>query len=251
MFPGHGIIMLRERIEKVRELLSEVSHGSFCCLRYGLPYITVSDIVEQSLCEHKVILKYHSSSHKQRVRELRKLVSMLGRLFMANDTRKCTALSIPLAAVVEGVPIIGRPDLLIFVREKLAGIVWSRIGGDLTKVRPWERVRLYALGLLADYAGLGTRDTNLFLITAKDRKDIAKGLRIVLARLGCINTRIDSIEASVAIHRMVYDRDIALDYIGRFLTLWITERGPQGPFYPGLCKNCAMSSSCPVKPYND
>ncbi len=230
---------LVEALEHVANLLHAIVHGEYCCLRHGLPYIRVGDLVEQVYCEMRLHYKLAEGVDVEaRKRELRRLVEFLleaRRRVPARPTRRLS-LSIPLAALVEGVPVVGRPDTLIIEDGKVRSLVWVKETSRVLRVYERDRIRLYSLGLLVDYSGLPRhQDMRLILVTVESREKLARALEELSSpRVG----------EGYAIHVLAYEREVALSHVAPLLAYWLQLREPTPRPSPWKCSSCPYRSVC-------
>ncbi|ALL00191.1 hypothetical protein Pyrde_0141 [Pyrodictium delaneyi] len=234
---------LEEAIERARILLEAVSRGEYCCLRFGLPYVTPSLLASQVFCEKKLeysLLNESEDEKAKRVSEARKLVEVLleARRHLPRQLDRFT-LSFPVAAVVEGVPIIGRPHAVYFEDGHVAAIVLGKITMRPSKLYDSDRVKLYAYALTLAYAGFPlTSRTRLVLVAAKDNKKLIDAL-----------SSLDPGSArpfrgdGAAIHVLAHDVHVELETVSNLLAYWKGNRAStarQGPW----CSSCPFRELC-------
>ncbi len=233
---GGGIL---DWIERIRMLLEAISKGEYCCLRHGLPYVTVGELVRQSLCEMRLHLEYtRGVDVEARRRELRLLVeAVLEARRRIPPGFSDGVISLPLAAVVEGVPITGRPDSIVVRSGRVEAIVWAKVGS--LRLKMWDRIRLYTLGLLVDYAEVPTTHTlHLVLVAAREPGKLVEPLKTIRSELRPIAGE------GYMVHVLVYDKDTALKYVGPLLAYWRGEREPV-PRPSKACSSCPYRDTCP------
>ena len=229
---------LLEALESMRLVLEAISSGEYCCLRHGLPYITVGDLVRQALCEMRLHYEYSRGGvGEARRRELRVLVeAVLEARRRVSEGFSDGVLSTPLAAVVEGVPVVGRPDAILVSRGRVEAIVWAKVSRS-TRVKPWDRVRLYSLGLLADYGGLPRSSLKLVLVVAPEPAGLIEPLKL-------LRNRVEPGQGDgYSVHVLAYDREVALNYVGPLLAYWKGLRDPVAR-RSRACMDCPFRSIC-------
>ncbi len=231
---------LREGIEEARNALEAISSGEYCCLRYGLPYVRVSDIVMLAYCPLR--LHYHMETYSEREiarrkAELRILVKALLEARRGLESSGRLFLSLPLAAVIEGVPVIGRPDVLIVENCKVKGVVVVKKTMRVGKVYFEERVKLYLYGLLVDYSPLPSANTlSLLFIKTPPEKTVDALLQL---REGLSSGN------GYSVYRFVYDRADALRAVDVLLKYWAGEWvEPKPRPAPSKCMKCPFSNKC-------
>jgi len=233
---------LEETIERVRLLLEAVSRGEYCCLRFGLPFVTPSLLASQVFCEKKLeytLINEHDPGAR-RISEARKLVEVLfeakRRIPRHTDT---FVLSIPVAAVVEGVPIIARPHAVYFDAGRVAAIVVGKISTKPWRMYGSDKVKLYAYALTLAYAGFPlTSRTELILAAAEDNRKLIGILSSV--DLSSVKPIADN---GAALHVLVHDLDAELEAISPLLAYWREERKPTAR-RGSWCTRCPYYGSC-------
>ncbi len=231
---------LLEALEKQKQLLDAISSGEYCCLRHSLPYVTVSDLALQAYCEMRLHLALaRGAVGEPRRRELRLLVeAVLKASKRVRGDCDNIALSIPVAGVVEGVPVVGRPDAILVRGGRVSAIVWAKVSKRL-KPAMWDRVRLLALALVADYGGLPmTNPTHLVLVVGETPSAVKKGLQALIVGE-------DLVGSDYTIYQMVYDRLDALKWVAPLLAYWRGEREPR-PRPSRGCSKCPYRDVCPA-----
>ena len=164
-------------------------------LRHGKPYAIVSDISEQFYCEMKVEmeLRYGRAEtemkrkgeeiHEELLRmekaELEDFINgiKLSRLYPA---------SLPLAAEVEGIPIIGKPDCVAFSRGCPAFVSELKtFGGGIFRLHNDHVVQAMIYALLLEEMGFDCSRTTLHIVGARRELDqnIQKEIRMPLIYL--------------------------------------------------------------------
>jgi hypothetical protein len=232
---------LVEAMEKLRQLLEALGAGEVCCLRHGLPYVTASDLVRQATCEMRLHLDYSQGRLVEpRRRELRLLVEAVlrARRSLPKLLPRRLALSLPLAGIVEGVPLVARPDAIVVLDGRVEAIVWAKVS-PRPRLGWLDRLRLYAIGLAADYGGLPLReDAKLVLVAARTREALVHGLEAVRDEGARPLATSD-----YAIHVLAYDRAVALETLAALLAYWRGEREP-APRPSKLCSSCPYRDTC-------
>ncbi|KSW11308.1 hypothetical protein CF15_00080 [Pyrodictium occultum] len=233
---------LEEVLENVRLVLEAVSKGEYCCLRFGLPYVTPGLLASQALCEKR--LEYELLGEQEpgakRASEARKLVEVLleARRRIPPGAGSFT-LSIPVAAVVEGVPVIGRPHAVHVRNGRVAAVVVGKISGRPGRLYPSDKVRLYAYALTLERAGFPmSSGTRLVLAAARDNRSLIALLS------GLDLSRVRPVAGDgAALHVLAHDPDLELEMLAPLLAYWRGER--QAAVRRGRwCASCPFRERC-------
>ncbi|MET1101260.1 MAG: hypothetical protein ABWW69_02105 [Pyrodictiaceae archaeon] len=237
---------LIEAIEELRTLIEAIRAGEYCCLRYGLPYIKVSDIMMLYYCGAKLDFAMRlgrEEGQRARLRELRVLAEALLRAKGRISEAACSKgfVSIPLAAIVEGIPIIGRPDSIMIEKCRVKSLIWLNMTKNVRRIREWHRVRMYLLGLIADYSPLPVdNDVDLYIVNFSSTLAARKALQQLREGEGA------GCGDDYCVIRLVYDRGVALGSTGGILRYWVDETIKPIPRPASTkCSLCEFRNICP------
>jgi len=120
-----------QAMEELRLLVEAIGGGEYCCLRHGLPYLRPSLLARQAFCEMQVELMLRRGIEKAVYRDERLLVEAVleaKRRLARVPTKPRIAVSMPLAALVNSIPMLGRPDVLLVERGRVVGLLRLKIG---------------------------------------------------------------------------------------------------------------------------
>ncbi len=241
---------LLARLEEQRLLLEAISRGEYCCLRHGLPYVTPSILASQTLCEKKTIHELLSSPRRPVPDEARQLVKVIlnTKKRLPRVLPEYFSLDIPLAMVIQGVPVIGRPHSIVFVKGFVQAIVIGKKTSRPEKLYLSDRVKLYTYGLLASRAGLplGSR-TRLVLVAAKDNQHLVEAIKRVHQWLRA-GASLPPRSRSYTIHFLAHDESVEEETLAPLLAYWRSAREEYvepGPW----CRNCPLRDSCSATRY--
>lgn len=249
----HGRVTLMDEwsrflqaMEELKLLLEAVGGGEYCCLRHGLPYLRPSLLARQAFCEMQVELMLRRGVEKIVYRDERLLVEAIleaRRHLVKAPSRPRIAISIPLAALVDSVPMLGRPDALLVEKGRIVGLVRLKIGSN--RVSRSDLVRLYSYGLIVDYSPLPSKENlNLLLVTANSKTD-AIGKLQALKQAFEENKPLYRVEG---VHSFAYDRGYALQMLSPYLQYWVGARDLQASPSPAKCSRCELRVECPLHP---
>ena len=233
-----------QAIEELKLLLEAVGGGEYCCLKHGLPYLRPSLLARQAFCEMQVELLLREENKKPVYRDERLLVEAIldaKRRLVREPTRPRITISVPLAALVHNIPMLGRPDALLVEKGKVVGLLRLKIGSN--RISRSDLVRLYSYGLIVDYSPLPSRENlSLLLVVADSRTDAIGKLRALKQAF----ENSEPLHRVNGVHVFAYDRDYALHILSPLLQYWVTGREPQASPFPAKCSRCEFRSRCPV-----
>jgi len=233
-----------QAMEELKLLLEAVGGGEYCCLRHGLPYLRPSLLARQAFCEMQVELMLHKGVEKVVYRDERLLVEAVleaRRRLVRVPSRSRIAISIPLAALIDSIPMLGRPDALLVEKGRIVGLVRLKIGSN--RVSRGDLVRLYSYGLIVDYSPLPSKENlDLLLVVANSKTDAIRKLQ-TLRQAFESSKPLYRVEG---VHLFAYDRGYALQILSPYLQYWIGSRDPQASPSPTKCSRCELRVECPL-----
>jgi len=237
---------LLARLEEQRLILEAISRGEYCCLRHGLPYVTPSILASQAVCERKAVYELLESRYKPVASDAKQLVKIVlqTKSKLPRTLPGYFSLDTPLAAIVQGVPVIGRPHSIVFVNGVVSAIIVGKRTNRPERLYLSDRVKLYTYGLLASRAGfpLGSR-TRLVLVAARTNNDLVEAVKHVYKWLRN-GASLPPRDKRFTIHFMAHDESVEEETLAPLLAYWRGEReehAEPGPW----CNRCPLSSSCP------
>ncbi|NPA05479.1 MAG: hypothetical protein GXO09_05240 [Crenarchaeota archaeon] len=230
---------LGEALEEERLLLEAIGRGEYCCLRHGLPYVRVSMMVGQLLCERRLDYELSEGRIEVHVRELMRLLRPL--LASARSLAGCSGgrlvVSMPVAALIDRVPVVGRPDAILFEDCRVAAIVRLK---EAERASRLDEARLRLYGLLVDYSPLPHAEPlRLIEVCSVDRRVLAEAL---LALRGGGIEGLKAVEGC-RVYSWIYDRGSALQLFSRLAGYWLGLRAPM-PRPGRLCMECRWRGVC-------
>ena len=235
---------LRNVVERARVLLEAIARGEHCCLRHGLPYVTPSLLASQAFCEYRLDTQLRAGViGAPRPSDARRLVEAIlqVRRLIPNTPPPSgrLALSAPLAAIVDGVPVVGRPHAMLFTSRGLEAIVVGKLTSRPSRVFETDRVKLYAYAVLVEASGFRVPSSaRLIVVAARQPRELAEALKTLEAngvRAGVVG------EAYV--HVLAHDPLLERDLISRLLAYWKGLREPARKVGP-WCNACPFRETC-------
>ena len=236
-------------IDRVRNVLEAVSRGEYCCLRHGLPYVTPSLLAAQAFCEARLDFQLaRGEVEAPKPSDARVLVEALlrARRIIPREPPKDgrLVLSVPLAAVIDGVAVVGRPHAVVVSSRGLEYIVAGKISSRPGRVYETDRVKLYAYMQLTVGAGFRVHSgAKLVLVAARSAKSLAEALNTI-AREGVKPLMVGDGEAYV--HVLAHDPQAEVETLSYLLAYWRGLREPR-PRPGRWCSSCPFRSLCPLR----
>ncbi len=235
---------LREALEELRLLLEEFRSGSYR-LRHGLSYIRVSDLVEQARCEARLDAILSTGLEREvdeRVRLLAKLAELaLGaKRSIPEEPPRAFIVTVPVAGVVGGVPIVGRPRGVYIEDCRVKAIIYASTSSRPNRLYYADRVRAAAFCAALHSSPLPSSDPFLYIhVKAVDRDSLFKKLSWLQRSLqeGSETLRADGV------HVLVCDPEASMRTLEPLLLYWLGLREPiakPGPW----CEDCPVRESC-------
>jgi CRISPR/Cas system-associated exonuclease Cas4 (RecB family) len=229
-------------LENAQLYFEAVSRGEYCCLRHGLPYITPSLLAEQAFCEMRLHLRLTQGDIPDKVstssaRELLKIM-----LNVKNKVPKLMELrefflSIPLAAIVNDVPILGRPPA-IHVKDGCADKIYIVKTSSSLRIYRSDIVKGLAYSLIIYKTGLSCKDLGITYVVTREPKHIVKAIRVVKG---------DELVSSndIRVVKKVFDYYEAMNTLSPLLAYWLGMRDPY-PIKTSYCKRCTYKNLCTI-----
>ena len=233
-----------QAIEELRLLLEAIGGGEYCCLRHGLPYLRPSLLARQAFCEMQVELMLRKGVERVVYRDERLLVEAVleaKRRLARVPTKPRIAVSMPLAALVNNIPMLGRPDALLVEKGRVMGLLHLKIGSN--RVLRSDLARLFSYGLMVDYSPLPSRENLSLLLLIADSKTSAIEKLQALKQAFEDNEPLYRVEG---VRLFAYDRGYAFHFLSPFLQYWIGAREPLASPIRTKCSRCELGWACPA-----
>ncbi len=232
---------LLDALEEARLVLEAVIRGEYCCLRHGLPYVTPGLLGEQAFCEKRLDFRLALGEEREPppspVQARKLLEAVLGakrRLWTGREE----VVTVPLASIVQGVPMAGRPPAMALGEGCVAALYLVKVTGR-HRLYPSDRVKAYAYALLAEAAGIACSDMKIAVVTTGEPLGLAE-LRGLLPEPRRPRPRAGE---EAAIHVLAHDPSEEERLLSPLLAYWRMERGPaprRGPW----CGKCPYRDRC-------
>ncbi len=206
----------------------------------------VSDLVEQVKCEARLEALLGSERVvDERVRLVVELSEVVlgARRRLPREPRGRLLLSVPVAGVVAGVPIVGRPRAVLVVDGRVEAVVYSSVSSSPSRFYETDRVRAHAFCAALVSSPLPRGEAPVYLhLKAVGRGALAEGLRVlrgVLLEGGGVVAGGEG----WAVHRVVCS-EASVELLEPLLAYWLGARPPRvrrGPW----CGDCPLRGACP------
>ncbi len=240
---------LRAAIEELRVLLEGLrGRGG---LRHGLSYARVSDIVEQVKCEARLdALLGVERRVDERLREVALLaeIALEARRRLPEHPPPAMILSLPVAGVVAGVPIVGRPRGVAVREGRVEAIVHAGVSARPQRFYESDRVRAYAYCAALLSSPLPRSPAPVYVhVKASTREALAEALSLVRRQLLEAHRPEPLASTDAAVH-IVACGEHAVEALEPLLGYWLGLREPRrrpGPW----CNECPLEA-CPHHPSN-
>lgn len=253
----------QETYERYLHVEQELLEDPKPVFRFDKPYLGVSTISEQGYCEKKV--EFETTTGKERTEEM---VSGTE----AHEQMLRDSVTIPVkdawkgiftqefavvrefyvAAKVEGNPIIGKVDALVFYRGMPVLLIEHKFSSSMY---PWEsyhiqaRTYCYLLGKM----GFDTSKLNYAIVVApheaKDDPRLMEAVNMVAKGLGksTVDVPLTGTVGRAYLHR--YQEKVAESHLFELLDYWLGKRPARGSDSSGKCKACEFKNSCELSLY--
>lgn len=233
-------------------------------LRHGVKIVPVSLINQQVYCEKQVDLRLlHGeidTPTKAKGRELHKELIPTKKVTLEDiiegirSGERYAAIA-PLYGNVEGLPIRGVPDVVLFHEARPVSVVELKTTKKATpKIWDNERIQAEIYGLLLHEMGFDT--THMLLAVAKYWGEepenlfhvaVKKEIRKVLESGGPSPDGANVKFPAGYLELFSFNHDKALDTIRGFRGFWTGEREPIASPTPGKCRPCVYNPFCDEK----
>lgn len=241
---GVALTSLEEALEATRLLLEAITRGEYCCLRHGLPYVTPGLLAEQVFCEARLDYRLARGearepppSPMQARRLLQALIGAKRRLWTGEER----AVSLPLAALLQGVPVVGRPPVMALNGECVSAIYSVKVSRR-PRLYPGDRVKLYTYALLASSNRLLCPDARLATVVVPE--PIALQELIHLLPDPAHPRPLQG--SAVSIHVLAHDPETEEAMLAPLLAYWRGDRPPK-PKPGSWCSRCPYFEICRAK----
>ncbi|ABM80282.1 hypothetical protein [Hyperthermus butylicus] len=231
-------------LEATRQLLEAIAQGEYCCLHHGLPYVTPGLLANQAFCEMRLELGFLSGEVEapRKPSDARVLVEAVlqARRLLPRKLVERLALSTPVAALLQNVPVIGRPHAILLAHGRVEAIVIGKITSRPSRLYHSDRVKLYAYAQLLEAAGFRlTPGTKLVLAAAHSPRELAEALKVLENEIKPASL------GNSYIHVLAHDPAAEEELLAPLLAYWRGEK-PAQPRPGPWCSTCPYRSKCPA-----
>jgi len=232
--------------------LNEGSLRSDKPLRFGLGFLKVSELVQQVYCELRLHYMYSKGIEPEYKRRsiIRKLLELYFQVEKDIDKARTgrAYMRIPLTSIIQGVPIIGTPDMILFDHYIPLAILRVKKSNKL-KIYPEDEVRGLIYGRLLEALGFNVIALKYIIVVVKDLKDILDILHEVVDSIVKEEYHVTPIP-NVRIAIRVYNGKEAEELLSYLLSYWKILREPKPNPSKPKCSRCEYSSICPHSVHN-
>lgn len=249
-------------VEAVRGL-KERLEASSATLRHGIAWIPASTLAAQYYCEQKVEMEYRvgriETESKIEGEALHKaLLKMRKTTFDAIirgiQTKTVYVASLPLAADLDGIPLVGKPDAVVFLRGCPAFVLELKTTrGDPSKLWRDQAAQVKVYGLLLDLMKFDCSQLKLVVPRLK-RDGLGREVRkkeflprIVVALIKNSHAELEAqYRGSLRVHVLKYDGQEARNLVTWAQDYWLQRREATPTKNLLKCKACEFGKACPA-----
>lgn len=243
-------------LEGRREFLESLSPK----LRHGRKFVAVADIASQMYCEQKVEMKLLKgdidNAAKAKGRELHdELIktqkATTNAIIKGIRSGKQYGCVFSLAAEVDGLPILGKPDLVLFFnRTPISVIDLKTTRREDGRVWPNERLQLQTYGLLLHQMGFDT--SSLSLAVAKNwgtvpkplfMKQVVKEISDIILGKGSPSKWVVRSLDSGNLSLFAFDFEKAHKDVQWAKEYWLSKRDPIPTKNENKCRKCEYAAT--------
>ncbi len=245
--------------QNIRSLKSLLEEREF---RNKVHAISASSIGGQFFCEMKVELDHiHGEVKTEEKREgdvLHEELLAMKKTTIENivegiDKKKIYTASFPMVAKFEELTLAGVPDAIVFQNSRPTYIIELKTTkGDTTIVYDGQKAQADVYGFLLDLIGFDCSDLNIVIVKFKSATELTgkqknEFLTILLQSLlsGKHQELARISKNSIVVHLSDYNREDAINVIGRTKGYWLGERDPIPTTNPNKCRACVFNQICP------
>ncbi|RLG71568.1 MAG: hypothetical protein DRO23_11760 [Thermoprotei archaeon] len=245
-----------EWVEKLKNIW-KIALSNSTKYRHGVSIVPVSSIAEQYYCEVKVDLKYRigdiPTSEKEIGEELHnallpaKKVSWK-KIVEGIKSGQTVVVSFPLFGIVDNFILGGQPDAIVFSRGRPVLLVELKTTrGRVNVVWKDEVVQAQLYALLLDLIGFDCSALNMVIVKLKRDQPLTvmekKGFLENIIKACSIGSLI-KIKGKLAIRKIKYSKERALDYVRWAREYWLNMRNPIPTRNKKKCAVCEYRKYC-------
>jgi hypothetical protein len=160
--------------------------------------------------------------------------------------RRFTFVSLPLLGHFNDVPILGKPDIVVFWESRPLYIVELKTTRGKPSIWPtnWLQAQLYAF--LLDEMKFDCSDLNVVVASINQCLEMNRGMFYNELLATIIDGKMDSFARKWQCKTRLepYQRDFVKDKIGWALGYWLGKRDPVPTKKLGKCRSCEHAAQC-------
>jgi hypothetical protein len=147
---------------------------------------------------------------------------------------------VPLAALIQGVPLAGRPPAMALGDGCVSAIYTVKVSRK-GRIYQGDRVKIYAYAAAAERLGILCPDARLAVVVAPEPLGLQELLRLLPEPSRPRPLR----GSSVSLHVLAHDPEAEAETLAPLLAYWRGERPPR-PRPGAWCSSCPYRDRCPA-----
>jgi hypothetical protein len=242
-------------------------------IRYDHQYIGASLLGKQEYCEYKV---HHEIIHGQRITKKMRQGTKIHEEWLPEEQvdqeqllkelkKEETIVAFPVVTSVQGIPIIGKPDGLIFKKGKLKYVMELKtVESNVERLWDSEVVQSLTYCLCLEQMGFGKE---MKIVIPKVKRSLeTNDLKKIICEIidydptnGCpelafllykvieenkVDLLTEKTNGDLQIHFFYYDYYLAKEWIVYLLGFWTERRKPKKARYKNQCLVCEFNQRC-------
>ncbi len=231
-------------------------------LRHGLPFIPASAMAGQYYCELKVDNSFVKGDIRTEAKTegdvlheeiLAMQKTTVEKVVNNIDEKPVYTASFPLASLVNGVVLAGRPDAVIFVKGRPLFVVELKTTvGDPGILYQDQEFQAGIYGLILEGMGFDCRELNLAIVRWRRNEPVTDEQRkefLSIAMLALPSKKPKLIEelyrGKARVHLVSFNKEAILQQVEWAKDYWLSNREPLPTKNPWKCKACEFNNTCP------
>ena len=231
-------------------------------LRHGLPFVPASAMAGQYYCELKVDNSFVKGDIQTEAKtegdllheEILVMQKTTVEQVVKNIDKKPTyAASFPLASLVNGIVLAGRPDAIIFSQGRPSFVLELKTTmGDPNILYQDQEFQAGIYGLILEGMGFDCSGLTLAIVRWRRSEPVTEDQRkefLSIAMLALPSKRPKLIEevykGKARLHLVSFNKEAILRQVEWAKDYWLSNREPLPTKNPWKCKACEFNNSCP------
>ena len=241
-------------------------------IRYNQQYIGASLLGKQEYCEYKV---HHEILHGQKTTEEMRQGTIIHEEWLPEEQdqeqlikeleKEETIVSFPVVASIQGIPIVGKPDGLVFQKGVLKYVMELKtVESNVERLWDSEVVQSLTYCLCLEQMGFGKE---MKIVIPKVKRSLeTNDLKKIICEIiniepdnGCpelafllykvieankVDLLMEKTNGDLKIHFFYYDYHLAEEWIVHLLDFWTERRRPKKARYKNQCLGCEFNKIC-------